>query len=120
MLLFEDLPRAGQRIALAVDQLLDPQRQLDVMAAIEPLAGSAFVRLEKRKLRLPKTQNIRLHAANTGRIANFEVEAVGDERRVRIAILSLLHGHGKDEKNFCNFVQESCSASIIGHKMHHL
>jgi hypothetical protein len=99
MALLENLPSASQRVALVADEALDLQGQLDVMAAIKPLAGSTLVGFELGKLRLPKTQDIRLDATNAGHIANLEVEAVGDDRRVKVAILGKLHGHGEDEED---------------------
>jgi len=80
MALLENLPSASKGIALIADEVLDPQGQLDVMAAIEPLAGSTFIGLELGKLRLPKTQDIGLEATDARHIANLEVEAVGDDR----------------------------------------
>ena len=84
--LFQRLPRACQRIALRVNQVFDLQGQLDVPATVKPLASSALVGFELGKLRLPKAQNIGLNAANTGHIANLEVEAVGDHGRINGAI----------------------------------
>jgi len=76
--LLQGLARARERIALGVDQVLDLQSQLDIMTAVEPLAGAALVGFELRKLRLPKAQDIGLYFADTGHITNLEVEAVGD------------------------------------------
>ncbi len=69
-----------KRVALGVDQALDLHRHLHVAAAIEPLAGSAFVGLQLRKLRLPEAQDVSLHAAELRDISNFEVEAIRDRR----------------------------------------
>jgi hypothetical protein len=69
---------AGQRIALGVDEALDLHRHFNIAPAIEPLSGPAFVRLQLRKLRLPKPQNVRFYAAKFGDISNFEVEAIRD------------------------------------------
>jgi len=87
MALLENLPSASKGVALFADETLDLQGQLNVMAAIKPLAGSTLVGFELGKLRLPKTQNISLDATDAGHIANFEIEAVGDDRRVKVAIL---------------------------------
>jgi len=84
--LLEGLTSARERIALGVDQVLDLQSQLDIMTPIKPLAGSAFVGFELRKLRLPKTQDISFDFADAGHIANLEVEAVGDCGRIGGAI----------------------------------
>ena len=58
MELIERLACSGECVALDVDQALDLQGQLDVTAAVKPLAGSALVGFELRKLRLPKAQDI--------------------------------------------------------------
>lgn len=58
MALLQCLTCAGKRIALAVNQALDIESQLDIATAIEPVSCSALVRLELRKLRLPKAQYI--------------------------------------------------------------
>jgi len=87
MILFEDLTGANQRIALIADQMLDLQSQLNVITAVKPLAGSTFIGLELVELRLPKAQDIGLNATDARHIANLEVEAVGDDRRVKVAIL---------------------------------
>ena len=76
--LLQRLPRARQGIAFTVYQPLDFENQLHIAAAIEPLAGSAFVGLQLRKLGLPEAQHIRFQPADTGYIANLEIEAVGD------------------------------------------
>ena len=85
--LLQRLPRARQRIALSVDQVLDLQGQLNVATAVKPLASAAFVGLELGKLRLPETQNIGLDAADAGHIPNLEVKAVGDRGLVEVALL---------------------------------
>src|ERR1035438_3583499 len=69
---------AGQSVALGVDQALDLHRHFNIAPAIEPLSGSAFVRLQLGKLRLPEAQHVRFYAAKFGDISNFEVEAIRD------------------------------------------
>ena len=69
---------AGQSVALGVDEALDLHRHFNVAPAVEPLSGPAFVRLQLRKLRLPKSQNVRFYTAKFGDISNFEVEAIRD------------------------------------------
>jgi hypothetical protein len=61
-----------------VDQVLDLQHKLNIFAAVEALAGAAFVGLELGKLRLPKAQDIGFNAADARDIANLEVETVRD------------------------------------------
>ena len=99
MALFQNLAGARKRIALSVDQLLDIQGQLNVAAAVEPLARAAFVGLELGKLRLPETQNIGFDATDASHVPNLEVEAVGDRWQVERSLLRKLNGHihGKAE-----------------------
>jgi len=66
MALLQGLACASERIALGVDQVLDLQGQLDVVTPIKPLAGSAFVGFQLRKLRLPKAQDIGFDFADNG------------------------------------------------------
>ena len=98
MSLLQCLTRAGERIALGVDQVLDLQGQFNVMAAVEALAGAALFGFELGKLRLPKAQDIGFDAADASHIANLEVKAVGDYGRIRSAILGKLHGHGETRR----------------------
>ena len=76
MALLEGLACARERIALGVDQVFDLQGQLDIMTPVEPLAGSALVGFKLRKLRLPKAQDIGFNFADSGYIADLEVETV--------------------------------------------
>jgi hypothetical protein len=46
------------------------------MTPVEPLAGSALVGFKLRKLRLPKAQDIGFNFADSGYIADLEVETV--------------------------------------------
>ena len=79
---FESLAGTGEGVPLAVDQVLDFERQLDVAAAVEALAGSAFIGLELREFCLPKAQDVGFHATDAGYIADLEIQAVGDGGRV--------------------------------------
>lgn len=92
------LAGSGQRVSLGVDQAFDFKGQLDFAAAVKPLAGAAFVGFELRKLRLPKAQNISFKLAKARHISNFEVEAVGDRRRVVGALVGELRGHNDDKE----------------------
>jgi len=96
--LIEGLPGAGECISLGVDKALDLQDQLDVAPTVEPLAGSALVGFELRKLRLPKAQDVSLDLADARNVTNLEVETVGDQGRVEGALLGKLRGHIQDEE----------------------
>ena len=54
------------------------QCRLYIAPAIEPLPGPAFVGLELRELSLPKSQNIRRHAAQAGDVSNAEIQLIRD------------------------------------------
>ena len=76
----EDLARAGNGVALVVEQALDAQRHFDVAAAVETLAGAALVGLELGKLALPEAQDVGWNVAEFGDFADAEVELVRDVR----------------------------------------
>ena len=80
LLMAKNRAGASERVALRVNEALDLHRHLHVAAAIEPLAGSAFIRLELGKLRLPKSEDVCLHAAELSDISNFEVKTIRDRR----------------------------------------
>jgi hypothetical protein len=84
--LLESLAGSGESVALNVDKLLDPQGDLDIAAAIEPLASSTLVGFELGKLRLPKAQDIGLDFADARHITDLEVKAVGDRGLVKGAV----------------------------------
>lgn len=90
---FQRLSRAGQRIPLAVNELLDPQSQFHLAATVEPLTGAAFIGLEVGKLGLPETQNIGLYGADFCDIADTKIEPVGDFRSGCVVLLGGLCGH---------------------------
>ena len=77
---FEDLARAGNGVALVVEEILDAQGHFDVAAAIETLAGAAFVGFEVGELALPEAQDIGGNVAEFGDFADAEVELVRDVR----------------------------------------
>src|SRR6185312_1675733 len=75
---FEDLARAGNGVALVVKKRLDTQHHLDVAAAVEALAGAAFVRLKLGKFAFPETKDVCRKIAELGDFADAEVELVRD------------------------------------------
>ena len=77
-LTFEDLTGARDGVALVVEEALDAQGHFDVAAAVEALAGAAFVRLELRKFALPEAENVGRDVAELGDFADAEVELVRD------------------------------------------
>jgi hypothetical protein len=79
-LAFEDLPGAGDCIALVVEEALDTEGHLDVTAAIKALASSAFVGFEVREFTLPEAQNVGWDVAEFGDFTNAEIELVRNVR----------------------------------------
>ena len=57
-LAFDDLAGAGDGVALVVEEGLDVESCLYIAAAIEALAGSAFVGLELGKFALPEPEDV--------------------------------------------------------------
>jgi hypothetical protein len=74
----EDLARAGDGVALAVEETLDAECHLDVAATIETLAGATFVGFELRELALPEAQDVGWDIAEPGDFTDAEVEFVRD------------------------------------------
>lgn len=75
---FEDLPGAGDGVALVVEETLDAQGHFDVATSIEALAGAAFVRLELRELALPEAKDVGGDVAEFGNLTDAKVELVRD------------------------------------------
>src|SRR5438105_15873030 len=67
-MLVQLLPGAVDRVLLGVEQMLDEENQLDLLALIDPIPRSIFRRTEKAKLALPIAQHVRLE---TGELAHF-------------------------------------------------
>jgi hypothetical protein len=75
---FEDLPRAGNGVALVVEEALDAQSHFNIATAVETLAGASLVRFELRKFALPETQDVGGNVAEFGDFADAKVELVRD------------------------------------------
>ena len=69
---FEELPRAGDRIALIVQEPLDAEGHLDVATTEETLTGSALVGLELRELAFPEAKDVGGDVAEPGDLADAE------------------------------------------------
>src|SRR6185437_1178279 len=72
------LARPGDGEAFFVEQFLDPQNAFNILAAIHPLAGAAFNRLQLRELRFPKSQHIGWQLTKRGDFPNAEVQPLGN------------------------------------------
>jgi len=119
MAVLESLASAGERVALGVNQPLDFKDQLDFTAAVEALAGAAFIWLELGELRLPESEHIRFQAADTGNIPNLEIEAIGDRGRFRCALVGKVSSHdGGEEGHWVQWNPRSLRS--IGHSLHNL
>lgn len=77
---FEDLSRAGNGVALVVEELLDAKGHFDIAAAVEALAGSALVGFELGEFTLPEAQDVGWNVAEFGDFADAEVKLVRDVR----------------------------------------
>ncbi len=80
---FKSLAGAGDGVTLLVHQSLDLERQFHVAPPVQALAGAALVGLELGKLRLPESKHVRLDSADSRYIADFEIQPVGNDRRIR-------------------------------------
>src|SRR5450432_1034824 len=69
----------GDGKAFLIEQPLDVQNVFDVFTAIHALPGGALHRLQLRKLRLPKSQNVSRQMAEPGNLADAEIKFVGDQ-----------------------------------------
>src|SRR5690242_9436268 len=74
----EDRAGSGDGVALVVEKALDAEYHFDVAAAVEALAGAAFMRLEGGKLALPEAENVGRQIAESGHLADAEVKLVRD------------------------------------------
>ena len=81
---FEQLARAGDGVALVVEQVADAQGHLDIAAAEEALAGAALVGPKLWELGLPEAEDGGLHIAEAGgprRCGNRVCPGYGRRRR---------------------------------------
>src|SRR5262245_41240166 len=56
----ETLPRLGDRVLLLVQEALDPEDEIDVLAAVDALAIPVLLAREPGKLALPEPQHVQL------------------------------------------------------------
>jgi hypothetical protein len=101
---FDELASAADGIALFIKQLFHPNDVLDVLTAIDALAGVALVGLELRKLSLPEAQDVSWKRAEFGNFADPEEELVGNYDLFAL----LLRSHGRC--SFCAHEPHSMSA----------
>jgi hypothetical protein len=77
---FEDLPCAGDCVALVVEEAFDAESHFDVATAIETLAGATLVWFELRELALPEAKDVGWNVAEFGDFADAEVKLVRNIR----------------------------------------
>jgi hypothetical protein len=77
-LAFDDLAGAGDGVALVIEEGLDVEGGFYVAAAVETLAGAAFVGLELRELAFPEAEDVGWNVAEPGDFSDAEVEFVRD------------------------------------------
>src|SRR6266403_3113029 len=68
---------AFDRVALDVEEAADLDQELDVLAAVEAVAGAGLAGAEDAELRLPVADDVGLHADQLRDLADLEVELVG-------------------------------------------
>src|SRR5258708_10644878 len=84
------LARARDGDSLFVKQLLDAYDAFHIAPAIHALPGAALYWLQLRKLGLPKAQHIGGQLAQGGYFSDAEIELVGDEDLIRLALVRAL------------------------------
>src|SRR6185369_6989324 len=76
--LLGELPlRTRDRELLVVEELADPEHDLEILAAINPLTGAILLRREHRELRFPIPQHVRLDANVVADLADLVEQLVG-------------------------------------------
>jgi hypothetical protein len=136
-LALEDLSGAGDGVALVVKKTLDPHGHLDVAAAVETLAGAAFVWFELGKFALPEAEDVGRNVAELSYFADAEVKLVRDVRSRRrggfadwlmlrharnsvtallavVAVIRLQVSIGQPSDTVCNFPGWSCGSYEAG------
>jgi len=76
----KSLPRAFYRKAFSIQKLFDLQQLFYIFPFVETLPGVGFLGGERRELRFPVAQNIRLNPEQAADFANPEVEFVRNFR----------------------------------------
>jgi hypothetical protein len=84
------LASARERVPLSVNKAPDFEREFNLAAPIEALAGSTFVGLELGKLSFPETKDVWFDSADAGYIPDLEVQAIRDVGRVDNAVAGKL------------------------------
>src|SRR6185503_14712496 len=73
-LALELLLRAGDGIALVVEQFLDPADHVELFLGVDPLTGLALARREHRELGLPIAQDVGLDIEGAAGFADLVVQ----------------------------------------------
>ena len=68
----QQMPGAGNRIAIRIEQIPDLRQGLNVRPGVETLPRRVLSRLQRWKFRFPVSQYVRLHTEQSCDFANFE------------------------------------------------
>jgi hypothetical protein len=75
---FEDLASAGDGVALVVEKTLDAKGDFYLFFPVETLSCAAFVGFQLGELGLPEAEDVGRDLAQSGDVADAEVELVGN------------------------------------------
>lgn len=85
---------SGNGEAFLVEQVLDVENQLDILAPIKAMPGAGFLGAQRREFSFPEPQHVGLDARQARDLTYPEIQLVGDLRlaQQRIAVGSSLGG----------------------------
>ena len=95
------LPRAHDREALFIEELLDSQDAFHIPPAVHALPGAAFYRLQLRELALPEAQHVGRKAAQRGHFPDAEIQLVRDENFIRL-VFAIVLGRALFSRSHCS------------------
>ena len=80
----QSLARAFNRVPLFVQQVLDAEQQLHILAAKEAVTAPRFLGRQLSELGLPVAQHVGLDTQNLADFTNLEVQLIGNLRGARL------------------------------------
>src|SRR5262249_36498162 len=96
-------PGAGKRQSLDQEQMLDPQHLLDILASVDARCACRLRDAEIRKLRFPRSQDVRLHLHQIAHLSGLEQ---GPLRNLDVG-RSLRHSAKSIADRFLSFAAEA-------------
>src|SRR6185503_20364416 len=72
------LARAIDGEALLIQQMLDLQQQLDVLAPVQSVTGAGFFGTQRRKFRLPVAEHVSFEPEHSADFADSKEELIGN------------------------------------------